>query len=140
MGVRIPNNLSLSFNCTWEVFNYVLKEYECVRQFKDDVARDCQQIIRLIGRHLLRKINFTHVKQFVDFLHDLTTDEPTMFEKYPDLNEDRIRHDVRKINGFIQVLVAEYDRIEEKVSGSVSKNMNAKDKIRVRVQYMEHVN
>ena len=33
VGVRIPNKLNLTFNSTWDVFNYVLKEYECLRQF-----------------------------------------------------------------------------------------------------------
>ena len=31
VGVRIPNQLNLSFDSTWEVFCYVLKEYECIR-------------------------------------------------------------------------------------------------------------
>lgn len=41
VGVRIPNQLNLSFDSTWDVFCYVLKEYECIRQYKDDMARDC---------------------------------------------------------------------------------------------------
>ena len=31
VGIRIPNQLNLSFDSTWEVFCYVLKEYECIR-------------------------------------------------------------------------------------------------------------
>ena len=140
VGVRIPNQLNLSFNCTWDVFCYVLKEYECIRQYKDDQARDCQQIIRIIGRNVLRQINFRSVKKFVDFLQSLLADETPVYEQYPELSEARIRDEFRKLNGFIQVLVSEYDRIEEKVSGSISKLQLSKDKIRIRLQYMEHVN
>ena len=97
-------------------------------------------MIKLIGRQILREINFKSVKKFVDFLKSLFTNETTVYEDYCDLNQERIRYEQRKINGFIQVLTAEYDRIEENLAGSKSKPQQPKDKIRIRVQYMEHVN
>ena len=101
VGVRIPNQLNLSFDSTWDVFCYVLKEYECIRQYKDDMARDCQQIIKIFGRQFLRDINFTSVKSFVDFLKSLFANDSDVFETYPDLVEALIRDEQRKINGFI---------------------------------------
>ena len=87
VGVRIPNQLNLTFDSTWDVFCYVLKEYECIRQYKDDLARDCYQIIKIFGRKLLREINFKSVKTFVDFLKSLFANDTDVFETYPDLVE-----------------------------------------------------
>ena len=85
-------------------------------------------------------MNFVSVKKFVDFLVDLNANDTTKFEEYPELVESRIHDDIRKINGFVQILISEYDRVEEKMSSTVSKNQQPKEKILIRVQYMEHVN
>ena len=50
-------------------------------------------MIKLIGRQILREINFKSVKKFVDFLKSLFTNETTVYEDYCDLNQERIRYE-----------------------------------------------
>ena len=59
---------------------------------------------------------------FVKFLKTLEKKDTTIFQEYPQLNEHLIRSEVRRIHGFICVIVGEFDRMEDRISGTFSKN------------------
>ena len=53
VGIRVPNLIEPSFNSTWDIFNYVLNNFDIIRQYKDNESKECQNIINIVGQQLL---------------------------------------------------------------------------------------
>ena len=69
-------------NSTWDVYNYVLKQNEHIRAYKDDATKQCADVIDMIGAELLIELQFIRVTQLVDFLKAIESDNPAIFERH----------------------------------------------------------
>lgn len=54
VGVRVPNWHEKSYNCVWDVLQYVIQEYDNIMQIRDSCSRDCSQIIKILGHKFLK--------------------------------------------------------------------------------------
>ena len=45
VGIRVPLTMEKEMDTTWDVFNYVLKQNEHIRAYKDDVTKQCADVI-----------------------------------------------------------------------------------------------
>ena len=121
VGIRVPLNIERGENSTWDIFKFVLKQYKNIRQFKDHATKEVALLIKIIGRSLLKRLNFTRVVTLIDFLTKCEKQAPDFMAEHPELQGHRLTQDVRKIKVFRYRLMAEIDRIEDHVGGSVSK-------------------
>lgn len=136
----MPNTVDLEFNSTWDVFVYVLKYHEIIRQYKDGNSRECQQIVNMIGADLLKSLDFKRVTDLVNFLKSLENLNSDVYETHAELDQNNIRGNVNKLLSFRRKLLAQYDRITDTYAGSVSKAQAEVNLISVKLQIMEHVN
>ena len=49
VGIRVPNLIEFEVNSTWDVFKYLVQEYDIIRQSKDNDSKECLHVINLIG-------------------------------------------------------------------------------------------
>ena len=89
---------------------------------------------------MLKSLNFKHVSDFVEFLIKCEKYDDKLLEQHTELNETRLSKDRAKIVAFRERIVDEYARIDEKPTGSIGREMPAGEKIRIKLQVMEHVN
>ena len=79
-------------------------------------------LIKIIGVKLLRQLNFIRVSKLIEFIKGLETLNPEVLELYPSLSEELLREERQRISVFRKRLISEMrDRIDDKISGSVSK-------------------
>ena len=82
VGIRVPLTMEKEMDSTWDVFNYVLKQNEHIRAYKDDATRQCNDVIECIGAEFLTELQLIRVTQLVEFLKALESDNPAIFEKH----------------------------------------------------------
>ena len=82
VGIRVPLTMEKEMNSTWDVYNYVLKQNEHIRAYKDDATKQCADVIDMIGAELLIELQFIRVTQLVDFLKAIESDNPAIFERH----------------------------------------------------------
>lgn len=121
VGVRVPTVHEGSYNSTWDVFKFVLREMPYIRQAKDTTSRECLSIINVVGRDVLLKHNFNRVTKFVEYLKELESADSELFDDHQELNRDLIEREYKKIRTFRERLMSEYSRIGDTPGGSASK-------------------
>ena len=54
VSVRQPKEVELQFNLVWDLYQYVVKEYENIRTFRDEESKAIGNVVDIIGAPLLR--------------------------------------------------------------------------------------
>lgn len=54
VSVRQPKEVELQFNLVWDLYQYIVKEYENIRTFRDEESKAIGNVVDIIGAPLLR--------------------------------------------------------------------------------------
>lgn len=143
VGVKIPvKKFQKSFNSTWDVYHFMLAQFENIRMTHDYRSRETLQMIKMIGVKALRRLDARKLDQLVKFLKDCVKATPVFLEQWPEINEFRLKTENKLISVYVHNLLNQDKerRFRHTVSETVSHERPEKDKIKVKLEIMEHVN
>ena len=130
-----------AFNSSWDIFNFVLSEFEHIRVYRDDYSREIGLLIQVIGASFLRHLAFVNVRKFVSFLRRVEIMQDEVFNEFKQLDRKRVFTGLPRIRVVLVRLKSQLDLLCEDSDGRTSsRQVPAGEKIQVRVQLLEQVN